>query len=72
VPLLPDCRVECERRGRCFDSSPRPSHIGLPLLGPPGIPTERLEILRQSYQHLMDDADYRAEADRRACRSAVR
>jgi hypothetical protein len=42
-----------------------PSQIGLPLLGPPGIAPERLEVLRQSYLRLMDDAEYRAEADRR-------
>jgi tripartite-type tricarboxylate transporter receptor subunit TctC len=42
-----------------------PSQIGLPLLGPPGIPADRLEILRQSYLRLMADADYRAEAERR-------
>ncbi len=42
-----------------------PSRIGLPLLGPPGIPRDRLEILRDSYLRLMEDDDYRAEADRR-------
>jgi tripartite-type tricarboxylate transporter receptor subunit TctC len=42
-----------------------PSQIGLPLLGPPGIPADRLEILRQSYMQLMDDKEYRADADRR-------
>jgi len=42
-----------------------PSQIGLPLLGPPGIPADRLEILRQSYMRLMADEDYRAEAERR-------
>jgi hypothetical protein len=29
------------------------------------MPAERLEILRASYQRLMADNDYRAEADRR-------
>jgi tripartite-type tricarboxylate transporter receptor subunit TctC len=42
-----------------------PSQIGLPLLGPPGIPADRLEILRQSYMRLMADPDYRAEAESR-------
>src|SRR5262245_50340028 len=42
-----------------------PSLIGLPLLGPPGLPADRLEILRASYQRLMQVQDYRAEADRR-------
>jgi tripartite-type tricarboxylate transporter receptor subunit TctC len=42
-----------------------PSQIGLPLVAPPGIPAERLAILRQSYLRLMEDQDYRAEAERR-------
>jgi tripartite-type tricarboxylate transporter receptor subunit TctC len=42
-----------------------PSQIGLPLLGPPGIPADRLDILRTSYMRLMDDKEYRAEADKR-------
>jgi tripartite-type tricarboxylate transporter receptor subunit TctC len=64
VPLLPDVVVDANARA-LLGLVTTPSHIGLPLLGPPGIPSERLEILRQSYQHLMDDAEYRAEADRR-------
>ncbi len=42
-----------------------PSQIGLPLIAPPRTPAERLDILRQSYLRLMDDAEYRAEAERR-------
>ena len=42
-----------------------PSHIGLPLMGPPGIPTDRLEILRQSYRKMTEDSAYRADAERR-------
>jgi tripartite-type tricarboxylate transporter receptor subunit TctC len=64
VPLLTDVVVDANARA-LLGLVTTPSHIGLPLLGPPGIPSERLEILRQSYQHLMDDAEYRAEAERR-------
>jgi tripartite-type tricarboxylate transporter receptor subunit TctC len=42
-----------------------PSQIGLPLLGPPGVPADRLEILRQSYMRLMADPDYRTDAESR-------
>jgi hypothetical protein len=42
-----------------------PSHIGLPLIGPPGMASDRLDILRKSYLRLMADDEYRAEADRR-------
>src|SRR5262245_11230296 len=64
VPLLNDVVVDSNARA-LLGLVTTPSHIGLPLLGPPGIPSERLEILRQAYQHLMDDPEYRAEADRR-------
>jgi len=64
VPLLTDVVVDANARA-LLGLVTTPSHIGLPLLGPPGIPSERLEVLRQSYLHLMDDAEYRAEADRR-------
>ena len=64
VPVLADVVVDANARA-LLGLVTTPSHIGLPLLGPPGIPSERLEILRRSYQHLMDDAEYRAEAERR-------
>jgi tripartite-type tricarboxylate transporter receptor subunit TctC len=64
VPILADVVLDPNARA-LLGLVTTPSHIGLPLLGPPGIPSERLEILRQAYQRLMDDAEYRAEADRR-------
>jgi tripartite-type tricarboxylate transporter receptor subunit TctC len=64
VPVLADVVVDPNARA-LLGLVTTPSQIGLPLLGPPGIPPERLEVLRRSYQHLMDDAEYRAEADRR-------
>jgi tripartite-type tricarboxylate transporter receptor subunit TctC len=42
-----------------------PSRIGLPLMGPPGIPEARMKILRQSYLRTMKDPEYLAEAERR-------
>jgi tripartite-type tricarboxylate transporter receptor subunit TctC len=64
VPLLADVVTDQNARA-LLGLVTTPSHIGLPLLGPPGIPSDRLEILRQSYLRLMDDVEYRAEADRR-------
>ena len=64
VPVLADVSP-IRMRGRCSALVTTPSQIGLPLLGPPGIPPERLEILRASYMRLMEDKDYRAEADKR-------
>jgi tripartite-type tricarboxylate transporter receptor subunit TctC len=42
-----------------------PSRIGLPFLGPPGIPAARLEILRKSYALMVKDKEYMAEAEKR-------
>jgi len=42
-----------------------PSEIGLPLMGPPGIPADRLAILRQAYARMVADPAYREEAEKR-------
>src|SRR5215813_9261031 len=73
VPVLADVITDPNVRA-LLGLVTTPSHIGLPLLGPPGIPSERLEILRQAYLRLMDDMEYRAEADRRGlpvCRAVT-
>jgi tripartite-type tricarboxylate transporter receptor subunit TctC len=64
VPVLAD--VVADRDAKALLALvTTPSRIGLPLIGPPGMPADRLDVLRQSYARLMEDADYRAEADRR-------
>jgi tripartite-type tricarboxylate transporter receptor subunit TctC len=42
-----------------------PSRIGLPLLAPPGIPPDRLEVLRRSYALMVKDKEYVEEAEKR-------
>jgi tripartite-type tricarboxylate transporter receptor subunit TctC len=42
-----------------------PSRIGLPMLAPPGIPAERLEILRKSHALMVKDKEYVEEAEKR-------
>src|SRR5262245_61103562 len=64
VPVLSDVVMDANARA-LLGLVTTPSQIGLPLLGPPGIAPERLELLRRSYMRLMEDAEYRAEADRR-------
>jgi hypothetical protein len=64
LPVLADVVADANARA-LIGLVTTPSHIGLPLLGPPGIPAERLEVLRRSYARLMEDAEYRAEADKR-------
>jgi len=39
-------------------------NFGLPLVGPPGIPAERLAILRKAFIDMSNDVEYRAEAAR--------
>jgi Tripartite tricarboxylate transporter family receptor len=39
-------------------------NFGLPLIGPPGIPSQRLAMLRKAFIEMCDDKDYRAEAAR--------
>jgi tripartite-type tricarboxylate transporter receptor subunit TctC len=38
--------------------------FGLPLVGPPSMPAERVEVLRQAFMRMARDADYQAEAAR--------
>jgi tripartite-type tricarboxylate transporter receptor subunit TctC len=64
VPVLADVVASADARA-LLALVTTPSQIGLPLIGPPGIAPERLDILRQSYARLMEDADYRTEAERR-------
>jgi tripartite-type tricarboxylate transporter receptor subunit TctC len=64
IPVLADVVSDAKAKA-LLGLVTTPSRIGLPLLGPPGIPADRIEILRQSYLRLMDDQEYRADADRR-------
>jgi tripartite-type tricarboxylate transporter receptor subunit TctC len=64
VPVL-DSFVTNEKERALLTLMNTPSRIGLPLLAPPGIPAERLDILRKSYDQLVKDKEYRDEAERR-------
>jgi tripartite-type tricarboxylate transporter receptor subunit TctC len=64
IPVLADVVADSQARA-LLGLVTTPSLVGLPLLGPPGIPPARLEILRASYMRLMEDKEYRAEADKR-------
>ena len=39
-------------------------NFGLPLVGPPGIPADRVAMLRKAFIEMCEDRDYRAEAAR--------
>ncbi len=39
-------------------------NFGLPVVGPPGIPSDRVEILRKAFLAMCADKEYQAEAIR--------
>jgi tripartite-type tricarboxylate transporter receptor subunit TctC len=41
-----------------------PDSIGVPLVGPPGVPADVTGILRKAFQAMMQDKDYQADATR--------
>lgn len=64
VPVL-DSFITNEKEKALLTLMNTPSRIGLPLLAPPNIPADRLEILRKSYDQLVKDKEYRDEAEKR-------
>jgi tripartite-type tricarboxylate transporter receptor subunit TctC len=42
-----------------------PQRLGLPVIGPPGMPEDRTQILRRSYLNMVASNDYQAEAIKR-------
>ena len=62
VPLLRD--VIPERDHPVLDLVIALESFGLPVVGPAGMPPDRLETLRTAFSAMCDDADYRAEAQR--------
>jgi tripartite-type tricarboxylate transporter receptor subunit TctC len=64
VPVLSDVVTDSKTKA-LLGLVTTPSQIGLPLLGPPGLPADRLDILRKSYLRLMQDQQYLKEADQR-------
>jgi tripartite-type tricarboxylate transporter receptor subunit TctC len=65
VPLMDDLVTDANEKA-LLGMLNAPSQIGLPVLGPPGIPEARLAILRQAYMRMVADKDYRDEAEKKA------
>ena len=42
-----------------------PSQVGLPLLAPPGTPSQQLELLRAAYEKMAQDKELDQEAEKR-------
>src|SRR5438105_7159473 len=62
LPLLRD--VLSKDSGRLLNLVLALENFGLPVIGPPAIPAERLEILRSAFVAMCRNSDYRTEAVR--------
>ena len=64
VPIL-DTLISNPKEKALLSMMNTPSRIGLPVMAPPGVPADRLEILRKSYDQMVQDKAYRDEAEKR-------
>jgi tripartite-type tricarboxylate transporter receptor subunit TctC len=64
VPLLDDM-VADQKEKALLEMLSAPQRIGLPLIGPPGMPDDRTTILRRSYLSMVANPDYQVEAMKR-------
>jgi hypothetical protein len=60
VPLLADVLPDSQRPLLALLEAP--DNFGLPLVGPPGIPLERADILRRAFLAMAADPDYQSDA----------
>jgi tripartite-type tricarboxylate transporter receptor subunit TctC len=64
VPLL-DGYITNARERALIELLSAPQHLGLPVVGPPGLPAERVRTLRRSYLSMVASKDYLDEAGKR-------
>lgn len=64
VPVLSDVITNPKERA-LLSMLNTPARIGLPVLGPPSIPQDRLEVLRKSYAQMANGKAYQQEAEKR-------
>lgn len=63
VPLIMDL-AQTEDQKKMLRLVLGPQKMGRPLMGPPGIPPDRLEALRRAFDATMTDPDFLKEAER--------
>jgi tripartite-type tricarboxylate transporter receptor subunit TctC len=63
VPLYSEATKDDEQR-RILELFAIPVALGRPLLVGPGVPAERLSLLRRAFDATMADPEFRAEAQR--------
>jgi tripartite-type tricarboxylate transporter receptor subunit TctC len=64
VPLLDDL-VSDQKEKALLEMLSAPQRLGLPVIGPPGMPEDRAQILRRSYLSMVASNDYQVEAMKR-------
>jgi tripartite-type tricarboxylate transporter receptor subunit TctC len=64
VALL-DGLVTDQKEKALLEMLSAPQRLGLPLIAPPGVPDDRLQILRRSYLSMVASNDYQVEAMKR-------
>jgi len=64
VALL-DGLVTDQREKALLEMLSAPQRLGLPVIGPPGMPEDRAQILRRSYLNMVTSSDYQVEAMKR-------
>jgi tripartite-type tricarboxylate transporter receptor subunit TctC len=64
VPLLDDIVTDPSEKA-LLEMLSAPQRLGLPLIGPPGLPDDRTAILRRSYLNMVASEDYQVEAMKR-------
>jgi hypothetical protein len=62
---LLDDMVADQKEKALLEMLSAPQRIGLPLIGPPGMPDDRTTILRRSYLSMVANPDYQVEAMKR-------
>jgi tripartite-type tricarboxylate transporter receptor subunit TctC len=60
-----DGLVSDDREKALLEMLSAPQRLGLPVIGPPGMPDDRTQILRRSYLSMVASADYQIEAMKR-------
>ena len=63
VPLISDYAKTAEDR-QVFEFLFAPQDMGRPFFAPPGVPSERVQALRDAFEKTLKDAQFLAEADR--------
>jgi hypothetical protein len=63
VPLLTEL-AQNEKQRKMFEFASQPVAMQQPFVAPPGIPADRLQLLRRGFDAMTKDPEFRSEASR--------